>query len=82
MSPLGKIEDFFYRVEFQQRGSPHIHMLLWIEGAPRFGVQTDDEVINFIDQVTTCSKEANDATLSELVVRQCHSHSKTCKKKN
>ena len=53
-------------------------MLLWIESAPRFGVQSDDEVINFIDQMITCSKEA----LSELVVRQCHSHSKTCKKKN
>lgn len=25
--PLGKIVDFFYRVEFQQRGSPHIHLL-------------------------------------------------------
>lgn len=26
--PLGKISDWFYRVEYQQRGSPHIHMLL------------------------------------------------------
>ena len=25
--PIGKLRDFFYRVEFQQRGSPHIHML-------------------------------------------------------
>ena len=23
--PIGKIVDFFYRVEFQQRGSPHVH---------------------------------------------------------
>ena len=26
--PIGKLLDFFYRVEFQQRGSPHIHMLV------------------------------------------------------
>ena len=80
--PLGKIEDWFYRVEFQQRGSPHIHMLLWIKDAPRFGVQSDEEVVDFINQVITCSKAANDVTLSELVIRQYHSHSQTCKKKN
>ena len=28
--PLGRISDWFYRVEFQQRGSPHIHMLIWL----------------------------------------------------
>ena len=27
-SPLRHLEYFFYRVEFQQRGSPHIHALL------------------------------------------------------
>jgi hypothetical protein len=32
--PLGEIIDYFWRVEFQQRGSPHIHCLLWIEDAP------------------------------------------------
>ena len=32
--PIGKVKDFFYRVEFQQRGSPHIHVLVWIENAP------------------------------------------------
>ena len=30
-APLGKIADWFYRVEYQQRGSPHIHMLIWLE---------------------------------------------------
>ena len=28
IAPLGKIKDWFYRVEYQQRGSPHIHMML------------------------------------------------------
>ena len=35
IEPIGKVLDFFYRVEFQQRGSPHIHMLIWIENAPK-----------------------------------------------
>ena len=28
-APLGKIVDLFYWVEYQQTGSPHIHMLIW-----------------------------------------------------
>ena len=29
--PLGKISDWFFRVEYKQRGSPHIHMLIWVD---------------------------------------------------
>lgn len=36
MNPIGQIHDYFYRVEFQQRGSPHVHMLVWIKDAPVF----------------------------------------------
>ena len=32
--PVGNVKHFFYSVEFQQRGSPHIHMLVLIENAP------------------------------------------------
>jgi hypothetical protein len=32
----GKVVDHWYRVEFQARGSPHIHMLVWVENAPAF----------------------------------------------
>jgi plasmid maintenance system antidote protein VapI len=32
--PIGEVVDFFNRVEFQQRGSPHIHGLFWIKNAP------------------------------------------------
>ena len=28
LAPIGKIKDWFYRVEYQQRGSPYIHMLI------------------------------------------------------
>lgn len=32
---IGKITDYFYRVEFQMRGSPHIHALFWVDEAPK-----------------------------------------------
>ncbi len=32
--PLGEILEYFIRVEFQSRGSPHLHCLLWVKNAP------------------------------------------------
>ena len=32
------------RIEFQQRGSPHVHSLLWIENAPKNGISALNEV--------------------------------------
>ena len=49
-APLGKIADWFYRVEYQQRGSPHIHIVIWLENAPTFGVDFDYDVVKFIDK--------------------------------
>ena len=48
--PNGKLRDFFYRVEFQQRGSPHIHMLVWIENAPTLEKNSEEEIVQFVDQ--------------------------------
>ena len=31
VSYLFRVKDFFMRIEFQQRGSPHVHMLLFLE---------------------------------------------------
>ena len=49
---LGNISDWFYRVEYQQQGSPHIHMLIWLKEAPVFGVDDDDLVTDFINQIS------------------------------
>ncbi|XP_073681626.1 uncharacterized protein [Garra rufa] len=83
--PIGKIKDYFYRVEFQQRGSPHIHCLFWIENAPLIDKNTDEEVIQFIDKYVTCELPSSDDSLLDIVTSvQQHSkrHSKSCKKKN
>ena len=81
-APLGKIKDWFYRLEYQQRGSPHIHMLIWLENAPVFGIDKDADVIALIDQIITCNKPGYDTCLLELVNRQTHRHSHTCRKKS
>ncbi|XP_074521382.1 uncharacterized protein LOC141787083 [Halichoeres trimaculatus] len=83
--PIGKIKDYFHRVEFQQRGSPHIHSLFWIENAPVIDKNTDEEVVDFIDKYVACELPPQINDLYEVVSSvQQHSkrHSKTCKKKN
>lgn len=78
--PLGTISDWFYRVEYQQRGSPHIHMLIWLDGAPEFQVKSDTQVTAYIDNIVTCQKPTDSPELLNLVNRQVHRHSHTCRK--
>jgi len=78
ISPIGKIIDYYYRVEFQQRGSPHLHCVFWIEEAPQYGISTDEEVADFIDKYITCSSDSD--VHADLVNLQRHKHSKSCKK--
>ena len=78
-SPMGVLKDFFYRVEFQQRGSPHIHMLAWIEGAPKYGENDDVDVIEYVDRVASCSIDVPEE-LQNALEYQKHKHSRTCRK--
>ena len=77
--PIGKVKDYCYRVEFQQRGSPHIHMLVWIENAPTLERNSEEEIVQFVDQYLTCSADNKETT--NLVNLQTHKHSRTCRKK-
>ncbi|XP_062596168.1 uncharacterized protein LOC134257593 [Saccostrea cucullata] len=84
--PIGKVADFFQRVEFQQRGSPHMHCLYWIENAPNIDSDGEEVVCSFIDRYVTCAvpSESDDSELRKSVLEvQQHSkkHSKSCKKK-
>ncbi len=31
---LGKVDHFYWKKEYQARGAPHFHVLLWIRDAP------------------------------------------------
>jgi hypothetical protein len=79
--PLGEITDYAVRIEFQQRGSPHAHCVLWIKDAPKFGIDADDKVCDFINQYISCSLPSEEGQLKDLVtLLQRHRHSKYCKR--
>ena len=79
--PIGEIVHYFWRVEFQLRGSPHVHSLWWVKDAP--DLQTVEglrAVPGFIDKYITTEipSEGEDDKLCTLVLRlQRHKHTHT-----
>ena len=58
---LGEITDDAMRVEFQGRGSPHIHCVLWVKDAPKYDdVDSNSRVCEFIDKHISASLPGND----------------------
>ena len=51
--PLGHITDYVIKKEFQMRGSPHAHCLLWVKDAPKINQHSDDDVCRFIGKYIT-----------------------------
>ena len=82
--PSGEILDYFWRVEFQQRGSPHIHSLWWVKDAPNLRtVEGKRATLEFIDKYITCRVPVigEEDELRSLVMRvQRHTHTQTCQK--
>ncbi|XP_069108859.1 uncharacterized protein [Argopecten irradians] len=83
-APIGKIIDYFYRVEFQQRGSPHTHCFFWVENAPQLDKDDDVDIVEFVDKYISCAiPSEHESEMHEIVTSvQQHSkrHSKSCKK--
>jgi len=58
---LGKIIYYAIRVEFQVRGSPHVHCLLWANNLPKLSSETKSQHVdnvmsaNIPDIFTLCS---------------------------
>ena len=81
--PLGKVKCYAIRVEFQFRGSPHIHSFLWVVNAPVLSKDTKDIYIQFINQIVKADipDEREKPELHKLVkTYQLHCHSKSCRK--
>ena len=81
--PLGKVKYYAIRVEFQFRGSPHIHSFLWVIGAPVLTKDTKNEYLQYVDHIVKAQLPDIDAEpeLYQLVkTYQIHSHSKSCRK--
>ena len=81
---IKEVVDYFWRVEFQLRESPHIHSLWWVKDAPNLQtVEGLRAVPGFIDQyiTTRIPPEGEDDELRGLVMRlQRHKHTHTCQK--
>ena len=81
--PLGKTMYYAIRVEFQLRGSPHIHCLLWILNAPILSEQNIPEFKNFVDttiKVEIPDKNENPDLHDKVKKFQIHAHSQSCRK--
>ena len=90
--PIGEVLEFFWRIEFQLRDSPHLlhrcifyppHFMWWIEDAPNLDTASGRQVApQFIDRyITVGIPKESDGELRELVLRlQQHHHTSTCRK--
>ena len=82
-NPVGKIVYYALRIEFQMRGSPHLHALIWTSDCPDLTNDTKDAYIDCIDQHVQAylPDKETDPQLYDLVkTYQTHNHSKTCRK--
>jgi hypothetical protein len=67
----GHVEDYWWRIEFQNRGSLHLHMIVWIKDFPSFD---KEEAIQLIDQTL-------ESVYYDLVEKyQNHRHTHSCTK--
>ena len=81
--PVGQVIEYAIKIEFQERGSPHAHCLLWVEDAPKIDVDDDNVICNFIDKYASgmvpCDGEGT-RHIRELVRKfETHSHSSYCR---
>ena len=83
INPIGKITYYALRIEFQMRGSPHLHALIWTSDCPRLTSENKDAYVEFIDKHVQANlpSEKNEPELHDLVkTYQKHNHSRTCRK--
>lgn len=55
-------------------------MPIRLKNAPKFGVDDDATVTNYIDKILTCKWQIKDPQLQTFVNRQIHRYSHTCRK--
>ena len=81
---LGTVDHFYWKKEYQARGAPHYHVLLWIKDAPVIDRDDPDQVLKWIQERITCHipDKKSDPELHNLVTRyQMHKCSSYCKRK-
>jgi len=71
------ITDYFWRVDFQYRGSPHVHMLTWNSHHPVYRGDLDDDPVEkqkmsekyskFVQEYCTCARPDNEIVEEETI---------------
>ena len=79
----GEVVDSFWRIEFQMRGSSHVHSFWWVKDAPSTDtVEGLQAVPHFVDRYLTTQippEKSGCEELRSLVLRtQMHRHKDTC----
>ena len=80
---IGELKHYAIRVEFQVRGTSHIHSLIWVKDMPKLETMNTRDFINFVDQTVKCDlpDKGKNPELFDLVrTYQIHSHSRSCRK--
>lgn len=76
----GQMINYWLHIEFQNRGSPHLHNVVEVENHPPFDTE---EGIRMINHVCSCEMPPEDSQLHNLVVeKQVHGHRRTGTKNN
>lgn len=86
---LGKVNHYLIRYEFQDRGSPHVHIVLWVDLTDQ--ERLSNEIIAYIPadyDLDTCTFIPHTCPLKqrlvEIVTRKqlhtCRTHGKGCRK--
>ncbi|XP_071578498.1 uncharacterized protein [Temnothorax nylanderi] len=79
-NPFGEhhVVHYFKRIEFQHRGSPHAHILLWLDNAPSDALGANkQDAITLIDKIISVSTKEPSGNIK----LQTHKHTFTCYKK-
>ena len=79
--PIGEISHFYWVCEYQGRGLPHFHCLFWIKNAPVYGVNSNEEVQEFITKHITCeipNKTVSPELHDQILMFQSHKCNSYC----
>ncbi|XP_058983672.1 uncharacterized protein LOC131804637 [Musca domestica] len=72
---------FYWRIEFQQRGSPHVHGIYWLNNAPLFDISDRNSfqrVTDFVDKFV--STDSSNSEIQDIVHYQQHNHGRACQR--
>ncbi|CAF5001177.1 unnamed protein product, partial [Rotaria socialis] len=78
------VTNYFFKIEFQRGGLPHLHTLLWLDNFPSVDtIEGRQKITEFIDKFLDASlpDQQTDPEGYKLVKKyQCHIHTFTCSK--